>query len=264
MTPPETAWTIPPPGLVLDPAQVHVWRISLARLVPQFAELASSLPEDERARAARFRFPVHRNRFIAAHRALRAILAHYLRTTAAALRFQYSGHGKPSLASGVSGLDLHFNLSHSNELALVGVTLGRDIGVDIEQVRPEFAGLDIAQRFFAPGEVAALRALPEPERASAFFRCWTRKEAFVKARGEGLSLPLDRFEVSLQPGVPAALLRAELERDEASRWEIADVAPGAGYAGAVAVRDRGWTLRTWEFPAETGVLLANRLTLERE
>ncbi|HKP10473.1 MAG TPA: 4'-phosphopantetheinyl transferase superfamily protein, partial [Blastocatellia bacterium] len=162
------------------------------------------------------------------------------------LSFGYSEHGKPSLAGSHSG-DLRFNVSHSHELALFAFTWGRELGVDIEWIRPEVAGEQIAEQFFSRDEVATLRALPPGRQAEAFFNCWTRKEAYIKARGEGLSLPLHLFDVSLAPGEPAALLRAAMS-DETTRWTMTALAPGAGYKAALVAEGRDWHLRRWQWP----------------
>jgi 4'-phosphopantetheinyl transferase len=146
------------------------------------------------------------------------------------LRFIYGDYGKPALAS---GQDLRFNLSHSKEVALLGVTRNAELGVDVEHIRADFATEDIARRFFSRAEVEVFNALPVEEQVAAFFRCWTRKEAYIKAIGKGLSQPLDKFDVALAPGVPPALLQAE--DDDASRWALSDIDVGKGYAGALVV-----------------------------
>jgi 4'-phosphopantetheinyl transferase len=161
-----------------------------------------------------------------------------------AVRFRYGPRGKPMLDA-EDGL-LRFNLSHSGDLALVAVSLGRDIGVDVERVRPDRDLERIATRFFSAAEVAALLALPRAERAGAFYRCWTRKEAYIKALGDGLAIPLDSFDVAFAPGATAALLASRLDSAEARRWSMAALEPGPGYAGAMVVEGDGWTMRCYE------------------
>jgi 4'-phosphopantetheinyl transferase len=178
------------------------------------------------------------------------ILGRYLQREPERLRFSYSAHGKPSLTREAGDPDLRFNLSHSHELVLYAVTCGREVGVDLEQIRPAVAQEQIAERFFAEREVAALRALAPSLQPPAFFHCWTRKEAYIKARGQGLAIRLDQFEVSLAPGEPAALLAVNGSRLEAARWTLRDLAPGPGYAGAVAAEGQDWQLRCWEWPSE--------------
>jgi 4'-phosphopantetheinyl transferase len=210
--------------------------------------LYGTLAEDERQRAARFHFARDRDRFIAARGFLRDVLGRYLRVAPAELRFVYSPYGKPALGAEFDQR-LRFNLSHAHKLALCAVTLERAIGVDVEHIRPEFADEDVARRFFSAPEVARLSALPREQYAGAFFNCWTRKEAYIKARGEGLSMPLDRFEVSLVPGEPAALRNTFDDPAEAARWSLQALAPGPGYVGAVAAAGQGWGISRWAWQA---------------
>jgi 4'-phosphopantetheinyl transferase len=177
---------------------------------------------------------------------LRTILGAYLRKDPVQLSFTYSRYGKPGLADEDDANAVNFNLSHANELALIAVTRERGIGVDIEFIRPEFATEEIAERFFSKNEVAALRALPREAQSEAFFNCWTRKEAYIKAMGEGMSMPLDQFHVSLEPGSAAALLGNLRDAQEVSRWSLRELAPGAGYVAAVAVEGNDWQLRCWQ------------------
>jgi len=163
------------------------------------------------------------------------------------LRFSYSPYGKPSLAEEFNVGALCFNLSHADGLALYAVTCGRQLGVDIERVRADLVDAQVAEQFFSPQEVAALRALSGNIQPQAFFNCWTRKEAYIKARGEGLSLPLDQFDVSLAPGEPAALLRTGGEPREVTRWSLKELSPGGDYVAALAVEGHGWRLRCWQW-----------------
>lgn len=202
----------------------------------------------EQARAERFIFPKDRTHFVVARGLLRVLLGRYLQRYPQHLYFDYGPHGKPELAPDTGDGSLHFNVSHSHGLALYAITRQRDIGVDVEHVRPGFAEEHIAERFFSPREVAVLRALPVALQSTAFFACWTRKEAFIKARGDGLSLPLDQFDVAFAPGKPAALLYTAWDSHEAARWTLRDLAPGVGYMGAVAVAGHAWQLACWHVP----------------
>jgi 4'-phosphopantetheinyl transferase len=242
-----TDWITPPSDTELHRDEVHVWRVALDQPPDTKAVLLGTLSEDERARAERFRFERDRAHFVAARGALRCVLGRYLGAAPGALRFNYDAYGKPSLAPEFAGGELEFNLSHSHSLALVAVARGRAVGVDVERVRAEVSGPEIAERFFSPPEFAALRALPAAEQTRAFFDCWTRKEAFVKARGEGLSHPLDEFDVSLAPGEPAALLSVRNDPREAARWSLRALDAGAGYAAALAVEGVDWRLSTWQW-----------------
>jgi 4'-phosphopantetheinyl transferase len=229
-------WSMPPDDITLGQTEVHVWRAALdveAAIASRMYELLST---DERARAARFHFQIDRRHFIVARAHLRMILSRYTNIAPAELRFRYSGHGKPMLANeNEQSGKIKFNLTHSAGVALFAFTRAGEIGIDIERVRPEITGDDIARRFFSAAELACLEGIPAPARQEAFFDCWTRKEAFVKAKEIGLSLSLDQFDVTLAPKEPAAVLRTRWDEDEASRWSLHAIDVGPGYAGAVAV-----------------------------
>ena len=227
----------PPP---LGVHEAHLWRLDLD--APGGEETAPDiLSDEERARAARFHFERDRHRFIAGRAALRRVLATYLERAPANLAFTVGPHGKPALEN----LGLEFNLSHSGGCGLLAVTRGRRVGVDVERVRADFAGEDIARRFFAPAEVEALAGFAPDQYATGFFRCWTRKEAYVKARGDGLSLALDRFEVPLDQGATRALASCLDDPSECGRWSLREVVPAPGYLGALVVEGDGWTLQTY-------------------
>ena len=244
---PVSPWCSPPTTIRLGSDEVHVWRADLTLSASRVESLEQTLSTDERERAQRFCFQTDREHFIVARASLRAILGCYLDVEPDELRFCYSPKGKPALSSESLGGDLRFNLSHSDGLALYAVTRGREIGVDIERVRPELADGKIAERFFSPREVAALRALHPHLQLQAFFNCWTRKEAYIKARGDGLSLPLDQFDVSVVPGEPAALLNTTHDLGESSRWLLRQLFPGADYVAALAVEGLDWRLQCWQW-----------------
>lgn len=246
VAPPTQSWSLPPEDLTLGCDEVHVWRATLDVEASRVRSLQQILTADERARAERFHFREDRERFIVARGRLRIILGRYLMVDPSELRFSYSLYGKPSLAGGFDADALCFNLSHADGLALYAVARGRRLGVDIERVRADVADERVAEQFFAPGEVAALRAFSESMRPLAFFNCWTRKEAYIKARGEGLSLRLDQFEVSLAPGEPAALLRTSGDPQESTRWSLRALDTDPGYVAALAVEGSGWSLRCWQ------------------
>jgi 4'-phosphopantetheinyl transferase len=178
---------------------------------------------------------------------LRLLLGRYLDSDPARLRFCYGAHDKPALAPESGGDSPRFNVSHSHGLALIALTRSREIGVDLEQIRPEIALENIARRFFSQAEVATLFALPPRERGEAFFACWTRKEAYIKAKGGGLTIPLDQFDVSLGRGKPAAILSTRWDPTEACRWSLRDLYPGPGYAAAVAVEGDGGHLACFQW-----------------
>lgn len=223
--------------------EVHVWRAALEADPADLERLQETLAPDERARAAQFHFPKDRRHFLAARGALRDILARYLHREPARLQFRYGAAGKPALATVSEGHELRFNLSHSDGLALYAITRGGEIGIDVERIRAEVAEERVAERFFSAQEVSALRGLPTHLQAEAFFNCWTRKEAYVKARGEGLRIPLDSFDVSLIPGAPAAFLRGA-----ESQWSLQAFIPAPDYVAAVAAEGRDWRMRLWQWP----------------
>jgi 4'-phosphopantetheinyl transferase len=243
---PTPPWRSAPETLLLRRNEVHVWRAALDVPESDVRRLGSTLAGDERQRAERFVFQRDRTHFVVARGLLRVLLGRYLEHDPQRLRFVYGTYGKPELATVSGGTDLRFNVSHSHGLALYAVTRQRDIGVDVEGIRPEVAQETIAEHFFSPREVAVLRALPATLQATAFFACWTRKEAYIKARGDGLSLPLDQFVVSLAPGESAALLYTGWDPQEAARWALQNLAPGPGYMAAVAVAGHDWQLTCWE------------------
>lgn len=231
---------------------IHIWRTTLDVPSERVAALRDTLAADEQARAERFRFPIDRTRSIVARGLLRAIIARYLDREPRTFAFQYSPSGKPSLRDVTESGDLHFNVSHADGVALYAITRGRAIGVDIERVRADMANERIAARFFSPREVATLRSLRPDLQSEAFFTCWTRKEAFVKARGVGITAGLDQFDVSLAPDEPAAIL-ANRDASEAHRpWSLYHLAPCPGYVGAVAAEGERHLLSYWQWQEPCG------------
>jgi 4'-phosphopantetheinyl transferase len=217
------------------PAQtgIHVWHRSLAVSIAQREELFALLDSDERQRAARFHFEAGRDAFIVSHGWLRTLLGRYLNADPRTLEFTFGNRGKPSL----QGTPLRFNLSHSGAMAACAVAQNEEVGIDIEQIRPMRDLESIARRFFHPEECRKLLALSDADREPAFFRCWTRKEAYIKALGDGLSAPLDRFEVTLAPGEAPAFVQID-GRPAAAEWSLFNLDVGPGYTGAVAIRGR--------------------------
>jgi 4'-phosphopantetheinyl transferase len=237
---PDRNWPSPPPGLALAGDEIHVWRASLDQPAGRHEEMWRVLSADERRRAGRFHFERDRWRFVARRAFLRAILGLYLDQDPAQVQFFYGSHGKPALAVGDDAAGLEFNLAHSGALALYAFACGRAVGVDVEQVHPIADADDVATRFFSAQEKAAYSQLPPGQREMGFFLCWTRKEAYVKALGEGLARPLGSFDVSLAPGEPARLLRAP-------GWSLISLEPAAGFVGALAVHGQDLPVACWDY-----------------
>lgn len=261
----EQAWPAGPISPNLRDNQVHVWSASLDVSPAHLSALHRILSEEEREKEKRLRFQWDKDRYVVSEAVLRAILGRYLGAPPASLRFVRNPHGKPTLAPEL-GTDLRFNMSHSQNLALYAITRGREVGVDVESVQtgPGETGpgaarisdevpsgarqtdgrridgrridaMQIAEQFFSSYEVACLRQLPQGLQQRAFFHTWTRKEAYLKARGEGLTVPLNEFEVSVNPDEPAALLRAQGHPQEAQRWLLRALEPAAGFVATVVV-----------------------------
>ncbi|MEJ5312274.1 MAG: 4'-phosphopantetheinyl transferase superfamily protein [Anaerolineae bacterium] len=213
---------------------VHVWQTSLHTSAACRDRFYATLAPDERARAERFRFPEHRARFIAAHGALRDILSRYLNLPADQLAFSTNPHGKPALAD-PDHVWLQFNLSHSGDLALIAVARAHPVGIDVEQMIPPDDFPRLVEQFFSANENAAFRALPASRRAAAFFAGWTRKEAYVKALGTGVSLPLDRFDVTMDPDAPARLLADRRHPHNVGTWSLHTFTPAQNYIATLAI-----------------------------
>lgn len=212
----------------IDPSEIHVWRVPLDA-TPDPERIAEALSEREIRRAERFRVALHRRRWSTAQLALRSILGSYLDRPAGAVDFAYGPHGKPGLDREDALPDLRFNLTHSDDLALVAVTLGREIGIDLERARGDRPVVDLARRWFAPEESTAVLELPADERAAGFFACWTRKEAVIKAEGLTVPAALKRFTVPVGP-LDGAVVTQGPERT----WSLASLDVDAGFAAALA------------------------------
>lgn len=233
--------------LNLHADEVHVWRAHLKQPDDLVARLEKTLSPDEEARLARLRIARVRRHFIVGRGVLRDVLGRYLDIVPGAVAFTYGSQGKPALAANESGLQ--FNLSHSGEMALVAVTRNREIGVDLEKLRPMSDAEQIACRFFSPNESACFLDLPPNQRNLAFFACWTRKEAYLKALGDGITCGLDTFDVAFAPGEEARLLRVEGEPEPWLRWGMAALYPAAGYVAALVAAGNDWRLRCLEWTA---------------
>jgi len=237
-------WMAGPAAPVIWPNEVHVWRARLD--IPWSWTFDEALSPEDRARADQFKFESDRRKFCVGRASLRLVLGRYLKTKPGRLQIDQADYGKPYLADRKTSQGLRFNLSHSHQLALVAVARDREVGVDVEYIRPNFVTDEVAGHFFSAAEAEQLRALPFAQKTQAFFNCWTRKEAYIKARGEGLACALDQFEVSLSPGSPAMLLHNRVDSREVARWSFQELFPQPGYAATLAV-ERGFSrLVLWD------------------
>jgi 4'-phosphopantetheinyl transferase len=237
-------WLNAPDNLTLGEEEVHIWRADLEVDESLQSSFLKLLSPDEKNRSGKFRFVKDRRNFIAARGILRILLGKYLEINPIEISFQYSRFGKPGIANNDS---LRFNISHSQNMALFAFTKKFAIGIDVEFVNPDIEAKDIATNFFSTNEILNLLALPAEQQTLGFFNCWTRKEAFIKAVGEGLSFPLDKFEVSLEPGKPAKLLATHWEPAAVSKWSIYSMSPRANFVGCLAIEGLVGHIKCWNW-----------------
>jgi 4'-phosphopantetheinyl transferase len=242
--PADQNWLAPTNAILPQGGEVHVWRASLAAEPERLAKFFALLSPEEKNRADRFHSPEHRGAFIAARGILREILGRALAREPSALEFSSSRYGKPCFVPGSDFAHIHFNLSHSGERALFAVAQIGEVGVDLEKIRPLPDMPALAPRVFSPREAALFFSLPRSIQLEAFFTCWTRKEAYLKARGDGFAIEPSSFEVTFAPGAPAAVVG-----EEHFEWSLRELAPAAGYVGAVAVRAPAFDLKLWDWQA---------------
>src|SRR5262249_16408129 len=245
-----SGWHAAPRDLPWPREEVHVWRTVLGWPDEAAADFEGSLSDDERQRMNRFRFEQHARRYVVGRGVLPRLLGRYLNREPHRLRFDYTPQGKPSLAGDSTQRSLQFNLSHSGELLLIGVTDRRALGGDVEQIRSDIEAEAIAGRFFSPRGREALAQLPAASQLDAFFDCWPRTAAYIIAKGNGPSLPLAQLDVAFMPGETARRLATRPDPAEAQRWSLAalDVAPG--YKAALAASGAGWALKCWDWPVD--------------
>jgi len=241
---PDSMWSQATSPLAFPTGRVDVWRVWLDE--PATAGCgASTLSPDEIARASRFHFEKDRTHFTRCRSALRSLLAGYLVVPASEIRFEYLTSGKPQLAVEQNPRALQFNVSHSAGMALIAVGSEHRLGVDIEKIRSDVDSVSLAERFFSLRERAGLRALPDPLRVPGFFACWTRKEAFLKATGEGLSFPLADFSVTTHPDLDPELEDIKGNTDAGKEWSLADLSVVDGYRATVAAEGAFSRLETY-------------------
>jgi 4'-phosphopantetheinyl transferase len=233
------SWSPAAKDLTLQNDEVHIWLAGLDVDPQERTRLRSYLNEEEVSRAERFVFPRDRDHFIVARGRLRELVGRYLHCPPNAVQFKTGRHGKLSLVD--DGDPLRFNLSHSHGLALYGFCMGREIGIDTEKIRPEFAGEEIAERYFSVTEQRELAELPKELRDTAFFLCWTRKEAYIKAHGDGLQIPLDSFDVSLKSGEPETLRSMD-----SGRWSMRSFVPAPEFLATIITEGKIQSVRFLE------------------
>ena len=221
---------------------VHVWRAHLEQSASTLQEMFELLSTGERRRARSFYFEEDRARYVVARGRLRVILSQYLDVEPGCLRFRHTPYGKPKLIQSGDEERLNFNVSHSGSLALYAITRLRSVGIDVERIRKDPSHEQVAERFFSPTERAMLQSLPAESRTKAFFGCWTRKEAYAKGRGEGLTLPFDQFSVSIDPTQPTGLIENRVHPADVSLWSIEEIDLGPGYTAAIAVEGHDWSI----------------------
>lgn len=227
------------PALPLD--EVHIWYASVSQEINtrRIKPLEHLLSHDERQRAERFIFQKDYNQYVSARGLLRVLLSRYTGQNPRELVFAYNPYGKPELDD-FSGIEkIYFNLSHSGEIVLFAITRMREVGIDVEQIRPFEYADQIVERYFSDKEKAQFRLLHEDTKIEAFFTCWTRKEAYIKALGRGLSIPLNQFSISFLPGEPARIIDRHTSLSHEVQWTLEDVSPRKGYVAAAAVGGAG-------------------------
>ena len=244
----ELLWKLPLSDVTFTEDEARVWGFELDQPPSCIGDLFQILSRDEMGRAAQFKHDQMRCRYVVARATLRRLLGEALKLDPSAIAFKYSLQGKPELAGEFAG-KLFFNVSHSRGLALIAITRICPLGVDLEQVRPLRYDIQIARRFFTPRESAKLESLPEVERPAAFCSLWTRKEAWLKAKGSGIADSLNRVDISFLPGEPPRILNVADEPGEAEQWALIELTPAKGFTGALAIRAAGVRVFCQRFPS---------------
>ena len=239
------AWQITPDDLDISSDHVDVWLTSTELGEQQVQEYKKSLSVAELARAEKFTTDYKYKEFIVARGLLRQVLSRMTGLDICGFDFNHGKHGKPYLDSNVAGKNIAFNVSHSHGMALVAITPGGRLGVDLEKIRPEVEWQALAKRFFSAAEFQALNGCPDDSRLKSFFTCWTRKEAFVKAVGDGIARGLREFDVSIDPDESAGLLNIRWQGEDAADWTIKNIPVRGNYAAALAVDRPDCRVRLW-------------------
>jgi 4'-phosphopantetheinyl transferase len=231
----------------LSSTDIHIWGLLVDLPQDRIVQLAQRLSGEEIKKSICFRFERDRKRYIARRAFLRMILGFYLDCQPREILFSYGSYGKPMLHDSFSKTSIHFNLSHSNGFALCAVTRDMEIGIDLELIKPLSDMEEIVKHFFSPNEKAAFDSIPASEKLLAFYNCWTRKEAFIKAGGQGLAYALSEFDVSLAPGEPARILGISGNTDPATCWSVVELTPASDYVAAIAYEGKGKKIVCFEW-----------------
>ncbi len=245
------SWHTPIEEMTISPNTVHIWKVKLTPQENQLSALQNLLSPDERHRAQRMKFQQHRNAFIAAHSALRLLLGRYLNVAASSIKFCQEAQGKPSLLMPSPTPHLLFNLSHSPHCALYAFALEREVGIDLEYKHRTMNCQSLIERVCSEQEKAVIAKLEPDEQQQIFLACWTRKEAYLKATGKGISFPLHAITVSLSPTAPASLLKVETDAQEPQRWAMQEILVDADHVGALVVEGHNWNSVYWEWSWNT-------------
>jgi 4'-phosphopantetheinyl transferase len=224
--------------------ELHVWLIKLDEISKSINYLKAILTEDEILKASKFRFHKDKNCSIISRGALRLLTSKYLNTNPKTITFKYGDYGKPYYSIET---DLKFNVSHSGNLAIIGFVLNNDIGVDIEQLKYDFDVMDIVDNYFSQHEIETLKKFPNQELTQGFYRCWTRKESFIKAKAKGLSFPLDSFSVDIKSDEKTELLETKWDKNEKDLWRLFSFSPMKNYVGAVSVKGNIQSVKHFNF-----------------
>ena len=241
-------WQQPPPELKLINDQVHIWQASFEFTADRIHSFKAWLSKEEMERANRFLFQKDHDLFIVSHGILRAILGRYLKTSPQRIVFAFNRYGKPFLAA-PEGVPLHFNLSHSHQQGLYAFSRNLEVGIDLEFIKPKPHAAQIIARFFSETEKREFQNLPSRLKTNAFFKGWTEKEAYLKAHGSGLSIPLHKFSVTLNPHKPAMLLQIDPDIIDGKPWLLKEIPLGENYAAAVAVAGGKVDFSYWTWTA---------------
>jgi 4'-phosphopantetheinyl transferase len=241
-----TSWNNPPADLRLNAERVDVWRISTSLQNDELAKFESVLSPDQRARAKRMRVSEKRKQYIVAQGLTRMLIAKRVGADPGALEFHRGPKGKPYLGGRFADAGIQFNMTHTSHMALIAMTLNREVGIDIERIRENLQWEKLAHRYFSPREYRGYSKLPEAEHLRAFFTCWTRKEAVLKAIGTGLGGGLASFDVSVDPDSPPELVDNRWDGRFHGNWTLHQLQPGPGYVATLVTERDGFDVRCWE------------------